>query len=397
LSPESRSLAIEIPGQPYVDRKEMSARAVISTPTIDRVGDILVPLGCQISNYVNNPVVLWAHGLEGIGVPIATSCDPNGNLAVAISQNDVQATCWFSQKSLEAAQIFELIDEGIVRATSVRETPIKTHVQHDPRVGDVLIVDEWDLEEWSWCAVGVNPDAVAKTLHRNRLGGQPITRPIKKALIAVAPNLKRYGVGLPKEKAVKERSQANEEGLNTNDDDELMSPGDCDDTELGAQPYGSTLVSAIHSSLAAVCQNISDALGPLENPDVKNGLMAILSVLQEQLTALEGLYASTYPDQPTLKSDGDDDGQDDESMKAFLATGQVATLRVRGLGARLKGLVAAPNLTRLQRRTVGDVVRQIASLISQAKSHQSTTDEAKITTLKRSIHELTELVGSLKR
>lgn len=401
LVADSHSLAIEIPGQPYVDRQSMSARAVISTPTIDRVGDILVPRGCQTSNYVNNPVVLWAHGLEGINYPIATSRNPNGKLAVFVSDDDVQATCWFSQKSLEAAQIFELIDEGIVRATSVRETPIKSHVHRDLNLGDVLVVDEWDLEEWSWCAVGVNPDAVAKTLRRNRLGGQPITQSVMKALIAVAPTLKRFGIGLPKEKIVKEQSLLNDTQLDPNAGDDLMSPADCDDPDSLSQPYGATVVAAVHSSLSSIGQNISDALGPLENPAVKEGLMAILSVLQEQTTALEGLYASNYPDQPALKADVDNDGgdggDDDAAMKAFLASGKIASLRVLGLGARLKGLIGAPNLTRVQRRTLGDVIRQIAHLVSEAKSRQSSSDEIKIVNLKRSIQELTDLVGSLKR
>lgn len=172
LAADKPSLAMDRMTQPYVDRSKMTARAVISTATIDRVGDVLVPTGCVTDNYEKNPVVLWAHGMEGIGQPIGTSRNPDGQLDVTISATDVQATCWFSQSSLEAAQIFELVDEGIIRATSVRETPIKTRMRHDPSLGDLLIVDEWELEEWSWCAVGMNPDAVAKAISRNRLGGR---------------------------------------------------------------------------------------------------------------------------------------------------------------------------------------------------------------------------------
>ncbi|WP_373649221.1 hypothetical protein [Schlesneria sp. DSM 10557] len=59
----------------------MSARAVISTDAIDRVGDQLIPRGCRLENYAKNPVVLWAHGLEGIAQPIGTSLSPEGTLA----------------------------------------------------------------------------------------------------------------------------------------------------------------------------------------------------------------------------------------------------------------------------------------------------------------------------
>lgn len=395
LSAGNESLAFERMGQPYVDRAAMSARAVISTATVDRVGDVLIPTGCQLANFSKNPVVLWAHGLEGSGRPIATSRDPNGNIAVTISEDEVQATSWFSQSSLEASQVFELIDEGIVCATSVRETPIKSHLRHDPIVGDVLIVEEWDLEEWSWCAVGINPDAVAKTLHRNRLGGHPIIPSIRKSLTSVAPTLRRFGVGLPVEMKVTDPTQTT---LATDPTDGELPAAWDDDLDSNSQPYGATVVSAVHASLASTCQNIIDALGPLENPTVKDGLQAILSSLQEQLVALEGLYASSYPNQSQLKSDSDDDHDDDsEAMKAFLASGKVASLQVVGLSGRLKGLIGARNLTPIQRGTLKCVTQQLASLVSQAKSQLSQSDDAKVLALQTSIRELTGLVSRLNK
>ena len=396
LSTSGVSLAIEISGQPFIDRKDMSARAIISTATIDRVGDLLIPRGCQLENYAKNPIVMWAHGMEGICQPIGTSRDPNGNVAIVVSDDDVQATSWFSQKSLEAAQIFELIDEGIVRATSVRETPIKSRLQRDPIAGDVLIVEEWDLEEWSWCAIGVNPDAVAKALHRNRLGGQPISASIIKSLIAVAPTVKRLGIGIPTEITMTEPSQPDDDDVDATADDNPVEP-DIDDADSGSEPYGSTVVSAVHASLAAACQNIEDAMGPLENPTVKEGLHAIRAALQEQIAAIEGLHASSYPGQPALKADEDGGEQDGDAMKAFLATGRIASLQVLGLGARLTGLVAARNLTPEQRRTLNGVSRQMARLVAQSKSHQTDSDQAKIAALHKSIGELTGLVASMKK
>lgn len=390
---------MDIPGQPYVDRNAMSARAVISTATIDRVGDVLIPRGCQLANFSKNPVVLWAHGLEGIGCPIATSRDPNGRLAVTISDSDVQATAWFSQSSLEAAQIFELIDEGIVRATSVRETPIKSHVRRDLEHGDVVVVEEWDLEEWSWCAVGVNPDAVAKTLDRNRLGGRPIAPSIFKSLSAVAPIKQNYGRGLPMEKILKETSQP------VDDDDANIPAGDAptDSDEDGLdptnRPYGSTVVTAAHAALDEACKNIAQAIGPLENPVVKESLQGILTLLEEQVLVLEGLHSSNYPQQPQLKDDSADGGgdEDGDQMKAFLASGQVATLPLFGLGNRLKGLIVARNLTRNQRRTLTNLSQQWNRLISQSKSYHEATDETlKGAALQRSIDDLEALIKKLR-
>jgi len=390
------SLAIDHISPPYVDRAAMSAQAVISTATIDRVGDLLIPRGCRLENYAKNPIVLWAHGLEGITQPIGTSLSPDGELAVSISETEVKATSWFSQKSLESAQIFELIDEGIVRATSVRETPIQSRIHHDPNGGEVLIVEEWELEEWSWCAIGINPDAVAKTLHRNRLGGQPITPSVLKSLIAVAPVNRRFGIGigLTTEKdmtiPLESEESADEEIL-----DEALSELDELENSADIQPYGSSVVSAAYAALATACQNIEDAMAPLENPAVKEGLNAILVSLQGQSAALEGLHASSYPDQPPLK--GDDQQQHDvDALKAFLAAGRVPSLQVIGLGSRLKGLIGAKNLTSHQRQTLNGVAKQLNRLVSQAKSYHSEVDDLKLQALHQSITELTRLCGGIK-
>ena len=395
LSLDSCSLAIVIPGQPYVNRQAMSARAVISTSTIDRVGDVLVPSGCQLSNFAKNPVVLWAHGLEGVGHPIATSRDPSGRLSVTITNVDVQATAWFSQSSVEAVQIFELIDEGIVRATSVRETPLKSCVRRDPEAGDILIVEQWDLEEWSWCAVGVNPDAVAKTLDRNRLDGRPIAPSILKSLHALAPNPRRFGVGIPQEKTVTEQVVPNND-INQSTADDPTTSWDCDDDEYGTQPYGATVIAAVHLALSAANRNISDALGPLENPVVFEGLESIQTAIHEQLTALEGIYAENYPQQPVLKVDDDRGEEDGSAIKAFLASGNAGYVRVRGIGARLKGIIGAPNLTSVQRSALAGIGHQLFKLISESKSSQAQREADKIAQLQSSIHELNGLVARLK-
>ncbi len=169
------------------------------------------------------------------------------------------------------------------------------------------------------------------------------------------------------------------------------------DDGTGNQPYGSTVVSSVHASLIAACHNIEDAMGPLENPAVKDGLSDILASLQEQLAALEGIHSSNYPDQPALKADEDTGGQDDDAMKAFLASGRIASLQVLGLGSRLKGMVGARNLTADQRRILNGVARQMARLVSQSKSHQADIDKSKLAMLEKSIHELAGLVGSIKK
>lgn len=402
---------MDVLSEPRVDRGRMAATAIISTPVVDRVGDVLNPLGCKLDNYRNNPAVLWAHGFDDITLPVGKSEDPDGNLSVSISEEGVAATCFFSQRSLEAAQIFELVDEGVVRGTSVRETPIVSSFQRDQQYGDLLIVDEWDLEEWSWCCVGVNPEAVAKALGRNRLAGKPIVPSILKSLSAVAPSLKHYGKGfdpaetvpvkkrytpaqlkamsdedLTKAKADAENPEAitdeekrrkAEEPAETDVETETETETESTDgTEPGNTPYGAQVVSAVHSAIAGAVANIEQAMGPLENPEVKAALSDIMAALGDQCTALEGVYTAQYPDQPALKADTGKDAEGVESMKAFLASGRLPQLQMAGIGARLKSLTAAKNLNAEQRGVIGGIVGHLARLGQQAKSYKPAAKSA---------------------
>jgi len=419
LAPAAPSLAMDVnDGAPYVDRAAMSARAVISTPALDRMGDVLVPEGIRLDNYRRNPVVLWAHGFEGITIPLGRSEDPDGNLTVRVNGGAVEATCFFSQSTLEAEQIFELIAEKIVRATSVRETPIKSSWTHDPVLGDFLYVEEWDLEEWSWCCVPVNQECVAKAteiFHRGRLAGRPIGPSIMKSLSVIAPELKALGVGLDfakgdtvkvkytkaqlksmslaqlkAAKADAEDPAAVEEEEKARKADDASDPAnkpaedvaEPEDTttaaaestdgeeskDAGTMPYGQQLLSAAFTSLSDCIKGLESSLGPLEQETVKGGLGDILSALKDQQTAIDGLHSSVYGKALGGGEPDGDEGGDAEAMKSFLALGKGRDLQVFGLASRLKSLSTAKNLTADQRKMLNDVDGHLRRLVSQAKS-----------------------------
>jgi len=44
-----------------IDEQERTVTAVISTGAIDRENEILLPKGADFTQYLKNPVVLWAH------------------------------------------------------------------------------------------------------------------------------------------------------------------------------------------------------------------------------------------------------------------------------------------------------------------------------------------------
>lgn len=374
----------------------MSAKALISTPTKDRVGDILDPAGCKLDNYRKNPVVLWGHGIEGVSQPIGSSEDPDGNLSIEITDEGVWATCYFAQKSLIANQIFQLIDEGVVRATSVRETPLKMQTLRDRETGELLAhVSEWDLEEWSWCSIGVNPDAVAKTIDRGKLCGKAIHKSIMKSLKAAAPKRTTQGIGinLPEEKVVNMDDEVEDDGLKSKKKadkvekkpaDEIPAedkPGakqsDTDNDDPASCPYGQQFLQASHAKLKDAIDTIGAAYGANEHPDVKDGMKQVLTNLKGELTTIQGIHAATYPTAKCLKSDdieggepaGMNDDADDEEMKmkSFLALGANG-YQMQGIIAQCKSLSTASNLTSSQRKLLADVIDHQSRLLASSKS-----------------------------
>lgn len=196
---------------PVIDSNTLSARARIGTPRQDRQGDIIEPSGVDWSDYANNPVVKYEHGFSGIVLPIAKSVDPQGNLTVEydIDEDAIYARSYFSSKFDLSYQMFGLIEEGFLRATSIHVIPLANgFVQRS----DGHYVKCSSMLEYSWCTVGVNPGAYLKSLtadskvsqvlalqlesatrilERGTIGNQRLLPSLAKCLRAVEPAKKR--------------------------------------------------------------------------------------------------------------------------------------------------------------------------------------------------------------
>lgn len=194
-----------------INGKDMTASARINTDAIDYQRGVILASGVGIENYRNNPIVLFEHGLSSIAYPIATSENPDtGELAVDRQDFHIDATSWFSQRLEEAYQVFALIDEGIIRATSIQVVPYKKAYYTDQDGERYEVTEESDMVEWSWCAMGVNPEALRRSmvdpsserikealalqcdgaeavLKRGSLGGSRLLAPIRKSLKALVP------------------------------------------------------------------------------------------------------------------------------------------------------------------------------------------------------------------
>ena len=142
--------------------------------------------GLMLDHYRTNPVVMFDHGLN-MTLPIGTSEDTTGKLNVRLTKNRAIARAYFSQSLPEAATIYALIDEGILRTASVQFLPKrarKLSVKQTQDIGDdeISLVDgvgldytESDLLEWSVVSIPADPGAVRRCLDRGHVNGEVIT------------------------------------------------------------------------------------------------------------------------------------------------------------------------------------------------------------------------------
>lgn len=422
-----------------IDEQLMSARAIINTPREDREGDIIVPNGVHLENFRKNPVVLWEHGLGEITRPIAKCQHPDGNLALEVEQDQITATSYFTDKVLESLQIFHLISEGLVRATSVRAVPIKSSTRRTSNDGIGIVLEEWELIEWSWGALGVNPDAVARTIDRGTIEGRKITEPLLKSLksILTPTSLSIPGWNHPSNILAEEIGHT--ESFNTAYTDELV-PGQSKDklrTKNGSQkknnsnqdqitnsinekkriqteeisnqyfgstqkqngsiPLGAQILKSIHSTVLELNTNVSAACLPLENERVKSFLNSFLSFLDKERINLKKSYSENYSqlnasiESEEINLDLDLANQvSSPSSKVWLQKGAKHQRQYSDYYRRLAKLAQAGNLTHHQHQFLTEYLK----LFSPDSQIQNYCDE---NVLERNVEELSQAVGELQK
>lgn len=131
-------------------------RVVASTATPDRVKDVMIPDGCDLMQYRDNPVVLANHD----------RAFPIGTAQVEIKNGRVEATIDFAPAgaSAKADEYCALAKAGVLNAVSVGFEPIDA----EPIPGGGERIKSWSLLELSLVSVPANPEAlvIARSLEK---------------------------------------------------------------------------------------------------------------------------------------------------------------------------------------------------------------------------------------
>jgi len=128
---------------------DRQVRVVISTPEVDRAGDVVVPGGIDLSSYKSNPVVLWNHD---------PSCPVARCVEIAVKDGAVEALVQFPPEGddAEADKLYKRVKNGVVNATSIGFNPTTA----EPIKGGGLKYIACDLMEFSFVAIPANAEAL---------------------------------------------------------------------------------------------------------------------------------------------------------------------------------------------------------------------------------------------
>ena len=143
------------------DPQTMTVTAVISTIERDRAGDVVVPRGLRnAEEYLQNPVVLWAH--NRLSVPPIGTC-----LRLDVQSERIVAETKFAQGVPLAEDLFRLYEQGVLRGWSIGFVPRKARLLPDAGEGRRgLLVEEWDLLEYSAVPIPENPGALTVAIQK---------------------------------------------------------------------------------------------------------------------------------------------------------------------------------------------------------------------------------------
>ena len=155
-----------------VSEGERSIVAVISTGAVDMDGEIMLPGGCDLSDFRKNPVVLWAHNYYE---PPIAKASPPGWVRYDKSTGTIKAKMIFAETEF-AEDIFKLYQGEFLRSFSVGFSwssaewvePTEADVKRHPEwAGARRVAKRWTMKEYSGCPIGINSEAIAEQVAKS--------------------------------------------------------------------------------------------------------------------------------------------------------------------------------------------------------------------------------------
>jgi HK97 family phage prohead protease len=130
---------------------DRSVKFIITTGDADREKDVIDPNGWEVSNYLKNPVVLFAHDYDSLPVARTVSLKQQDDKLIAVAE--------FASAELNpmAERVFQMLKQGFLRGASVGFRPV-AYTFNDARGGVDFAKQE--LLEFSIVPIPANAQAL---------------------------------------------------------------------------------------------------------------------------------------------------------------------------------------------------------------------------------------------
>ncbi len=176
------------------DGGKMVAHVIVSTPTMDRERDIMMPRGCRTKSHEKNPAVLCNHRKDWPLVGRAEG--PDRKYTVKCFEDRIEASNWFDQHSKLGLQTFRLVESKALPGVSPGFLTIPNGVQKVKGSDGhpAMLYTDWDLVEISHCPIGMNPDALVLAVEKG-FGGEQLLPELKEMLLPFVPPPKAQVTG----------------------------------------------------------------------------------------------------------------------------------------------------------------------------------------------------------
>lgn len=155
---------------------------IVTTDSIDRHSERVLPSGAKIKSFKSNPVMLYNHLRPSF-------FSPNANLPIgkwgniSIGEKSIEMEAFISDGTDESRKVLELVKDGVIRTASIGFRPLKwSDDEKDKLPGQKgLTITEYELIEVSLVDIPANPDAVQKSIDgsENTEDSEPVYGSVK--------------------------------------------------------------------------------------------------------------------------------------------------------------------------------------------------------------------------
>lgn len=171
-------MSYSMEGPPSLDIGRMTLEYCLTSPVIDREGDLILPDAPDWTDHERNPLTLFNHKLDQ---PFGKSQDTAGRYTVERRGDRWYGKSYLFQNDPFAEEVYRLAEKGALNGASIGFLPAK------PPFGqssvkkmsgyDYTVIERCKVFEWSAVYIPMNQDAllVAAEVVRKGLGNKPLS------------------------------------------------------------------------------------------------------------------------------------------------------------------------------------------------------------------------------